>query len=313
MPPTPPATLHGVWAAQPIAWNDRDEFDPDSYESDIAYLCSAGIHGIYSGGTTGEFYALDFDEFVKTNTVMLRVAHSLAVPVQVGVTGLSTRQVIKRARWAAEHGTEGVQVALPFWLPLNDDEVVTFFEDVGRAAGASYIVLYDTMRAKRTISPQLLARIRESAPNLTGVKYGGELQQIGRLLEAAPGYAVFTDETDLCEAGKLGATGTYSSIVLTNPALMLALYDACSRSDDALAAKLTARIQRWMTEAVYPLYAGVTDNAYWDSAIDRLQAMLNPNMRCGLRCRGPYKSCTQRDVDQVRSWIEHNDPQLLCS
>lgn len=304
--------IHGVWAAQPIAWNEQDQLDPVAYESDIAYLCSAGIHGIYSGGSTGEFYALDFQEFVETNSVMLQTAHALGVPVQVGVTALSTRQVQQRVNWAAENGAEGVQVALPFWLPLNDDEVLTFFDGVARAARSCYIVLYDTMRAKRSISLELLLRVRELAPNLIGVKHSGGLQLIGPLLEAVPGYAIFTDETELYKATKLGASGMYSSIVLTNPALMLELYDACKRADDAAAEKLSARIERFVTEAIYPLYAESADNGYWDSAIDRLQAMLNPNMRCGLRCRLPYRSCRQQDLDQVSKWIEQNDPQLLC-
>jgi len=307
-----PSIIHGVWAAQPIAWNEQDQLDPVAYESDIAYLCSTGIHGIYSGGSTGEFYALDFQEFVETNSVMLKTAHALGVPVQVGVTALSTRQVLQRVNWAAENGAEGVQVALPFWLPLNDDEVLTFFHDVARAAGSCYIVLYDTMRAKRSISLELLLRVRELAPNLIGVKHSGELQLIGPLLEAVPGYAIFTDETELYKGAKLGASGMYSSIVLTNPALMLEFYDACKRADDAAAEKLSARIERFVTEAIYPLYAESADNGYWDSAIDRLQAMLNPNMRCGLRCRRPYRSCRQQDLDQVSKWIEQNDPLLLC-
>src|SRR5437870_8094311 len=113
----------GVWAALPVAWDEREEFVPARYESDIAYLCSTGIHGIYSGGTTGEFYALDFEEFVAINKIMLRTAHAAKVPVQVGVTALSTREVVRRTEWAVDHGAEGVQVALPYWLPLDIDEV----------------------------------------------------------------------------------------------------------------------------------------------------------------------------------------------
>ena len=134
--------IHGVWAPPPVAWDEQEKFDPVRYESDIAYLCSTGIHGIYSGGTTGEFYALDFEEFTATNTVMLRIAHTAGVPVQIGVTALSTREVLRRTRWAVEHGAEGVQVALPFWLPLNDNEVLAFFRDIGDACGTAYIVHY---------------------------------------------------------------------------------------------------------------------------------------------------------------------------
>ena len=305
------ASLQGVWAAQPIAWDEHDEFDPGAYESDIAYLCSSGVHGVYSGGTTGEFYAIDFAEFVATNSVMLRTAHQAGVPVQVGVTAMCTREVVRRTRWAAQHGADGVQVALPSWLPLDDDEVVTFFGDVAEVAGSSYIVHYDTMRAKRTISPQLLLRVRGAAANLVGAKYSGGLEFIPQVLEAAPGYVLFTGETELYEALRLGARGTYSSIVLTNPKLMLDFYQACVTGDDTVAQAIAARIERFSSEVIEPIYAGVTEGGLWDSAIDRLQAVLNPNMRCGLRCRRPYRSATQADLYAVKGWIERNDPDLI--
>ena len=304
--------LHGVWAAQPVAWDDQEQFDAARYESDIAYLCSTGIHGIYSGGTTGEFYALDFEEFVDTNALMLQTAHAAGVPVQVGVTALCTREVERRTRWATEHGADGIQVALPFWLPLSDGEVLAFFRDVGQAAAGAFIVHYDTLRSKRSISTELYCRIKEHVPNLVGSKYGGELSGIPEILRALPGFAIFTGEPTLYDAMKLGASGTYSSVVLTNPHLMLAFFDACRRSDDVDAQSLTTRIKRFKHEAVHPLLAQSNEPGYWDSALDRLQAMLNPHMKCGLRCRRPYRSASPADLQKVRTWIEQNDPGLLC-
>ncbi len=304
--------LHGVWAAQPIAWNDREEFDPAAYESDIAYLCAAGIHGIYSGGSTGEFYALDFDDFVATNTVMLQTAAAAGVPVQVGVTARGTREVERRARWAADHGAAGVQIALPFWLRMGDDEVVAFFEDVGRAAGEAYVVHYDTMRAKRTLSPEMIRRAKDVAPNLMGSKYlVGDVDSMRRVVELVPDFAIFTGEEDLWEATKAGARGTYSSLVMTNPALLLEFYEECAAGNEFVVTALSARFSRFVQEAILPLAPDDDKAGYWDSALDRLQAMLNPNMRCGLRCQRPYASPTQADLDGIRSWIEHNDPELL--
>ncbi len=304
--------LHGVWAAQPIAWDDREQFDPAAYESDIAYLCSAGIHGIYSGGSTGEFYALDFDDFVATNTVMLRTAAAAGVPVQVGVTALGTREVERRSRWAADHGAAGVQVALPSWLRLGDDEVVDFLEDVGRAAGASYVVHYDTMRAKRTMSPEMIRKAKDVAPNFIGSKYlVGDVDSMRQVLELVSDFAIFTGEDGLWEATKAGARGTYSSLVMTNPALMLELYEACAAGNETVASTLTERFSRFVQEAILPLAPDDDKAGYWDSGLDRLQAMLNPNMRCGLRCQRPYASPTQADLDGVRSWIEDHDPELL--
>jgi len=50
------------------------------------------------------------------------------VLTQVGCTWLNSRDSIRMARYAAERGVDGVQVALPFWTELNDDEVL--FEDL---------------------------------------------------------------------------------------------------------------------------------------------------------------------------------------
>ena len=53
----------GPWAGLPVAWTDNDEFDESTYRRDVARCCEAGVPGIYTGGTSGEFYAQEWDEF----------------------------------------------------------------------------------------------------------------------------------------------------------------------------------------------------------------------------------------------------------
>ncbi len=299
---------YGVWVAQPVAWDENEEFDPARYASDIAYMCSTGVHGVYSGGTTGEFYALDFEEFKATNAVMLKTAGAAGVPVQVGVTAASTKEVVRRTRWASDNGAAGVQVALPYWLEMGDDEVLEFFGDVGRTAGNAYIINYATARSKRTISPELYIRIRKYVPALSGCKLGSDrVDSITSYLEALPDFSIFVGETVLHEAMRLGAGGTYSSLVMTNPGLILSLFEACRNGDYEKVQTITERLKRFHDEIFGPLVR----QGYWDSALDRLQAMLNPNMSCGLRCRRPYKSLGQNDLEQVRLWIAENDPEIL--
>ena len=309
MPDRMSSQPHGVWVAQPIAWDENEEFDPARYASDITYMCSTGAHGIYSGGTTGEFYALDFEDFKATNSVMLKTAGAAGVPVQVGVTATSTREVVRRTRWAADNGAEGVQVAMPYWLVMGDDEVLDFFRDVGSAAGDAYIINYATARSKRTISPELYKTIHQDVPALVGLKLGGDrVDSIKSYLEALPEFAIFIGETMLCEATAMGAGGTYSSLVMANPGLILELFEACRNGNDEKARTITARLKRFHDEILVPFIK----QGYWDSALDRLQAMLNPNMSCGLRCRRPYKFFSPEDLDRVRLWLTENEPELLC-
>ena len=56
--------LHGVWAgafATPFDADDR--FDEAISGENIRRLHAAGVHGIYTTDSDGEFYALELDEF----------------------------------------------------------------------------------------------------------------------------------------------------------------------------------------------------------------------------------------------------------
>ena len=55
--------VHGIWAGVTIPWDENDRFDEDTYAENIGRMIAARVHGIYTTGSTGEFYVLDDDEF----------------------------------------------------------------------------------------------------------------------------------------------------------------------------------------------------------------------------------------------------------
>ena len=72
-----PFSFAGPWAGLPVAWDHKDRFDEQIYRSDVARCCKAGVPGVYTGGTTGEFYAMEFDEFkaVEAQWIVEQVGH----------------------------------------------------------------------------------------------------------------------------------------------------------------------------------------------------------------------------------------------
>src|SRR5437868_4595374 len=116
-------TLRGVWAALIVPWTDRDELDTKRYVKEVRSYGPTGVHGIYTGGTTGEWYAQDDDTFERIAKITCEEGHDVGLPVQIGCTAMSTRTVRKRIRAAKRAGADGIQIALPFWLELKDDEV----------------------------------------------------------------------------------------------------------------------------------------------------------------------------------------------
>ncbi len=300
--------LHGVWAGLPVAWDDRMELDEEACRADVETLCRAGVQGVYTGGTTGEFYAQDEDTFARLVDLTAETAHEHDTPMQAGCTALSTRLVIRRIDIAREAGADGIQVALPFWLALSDDEVVAFFRDVAVAAGETPLILYRTERSKRLIDVDLFCRIKEIAPNLIGCKYtGADLDTLARLCEALPDVSVFASEHLLADAMRRGARGNYSSWVYLNPGPMLAYYEACRQGRWAEAEAFQADLKRFYGEGIRFL----VDKGVCDTGIDRVFATVRGVLRCGLRCQPPYACASPEDVETLRAWMEQHTPDLL--
>ncbi|MBN2290854.1 MAG: dihydrodipicolinate synthase family protein, partial [Pirellulales bacterium] len=145
-------TFIGPWAGLPVAWTDDDRFDEATYRTDVVRCCRAGVPGVYTGGTTGEFYAMEFDEFQAVARATVEECHAHGKPAMIGCSSTYTLGAVRRAAYAAELGADAVQVALPFWMEIDDRDVVPFFKQVADASGGLPLSVYDTARAKKTPS-----------------------------------------------------------------------------------------------------------------------------------------------------------------
>lgn len=299
--------LHGVWSALPIPWGRDGTLDRRLFIRDIARICDARVHGVYSGGTTGEFYAQDFETFCEVNEVLIRTAHAHGTPVQAGCTALDTGEACRRVRHARKLGADVIQIALPFWLEMDDGEVLRFFAAVAEAAGPTPIVHYDTIRSKRRISPKLYQRICARVPTLWGTKFGGtDIWSVKCITMANPNLRVFTGEHILASATPMGATGSYSSVVNANPAWMLGYYEACRTGDWDRA----FRLQHEVAVLLAGLGEVSTPNLQ-DTAEDRMLGQLAGFMKCPLEGKAPYRSGTRGDLLRFRAYVKRRIPHVL--
>lgn len=302
------SSLRGVWPALIVPWDEHDELDESRLAAEVRHYAGCGVHGVYTGGTTGEFYAQDDATFERVTAVTCRAGHDAGLPVQIGCTTLSTRTACRRIRRAVAEGADGIQIAMPFWLELKDDEVIGFFRAVVEAAGAVPIVLYHTGRSKRKLPPALIGVLARELPTLIGMKDTGcDPPALSALLTEAPDLAIFGAEHDLVAKIRAGGRGTYSSVTGLNARWIVALYEVCANGNWDRAAELEAPIARLMHEALIPM---VRDDGLMDSAVDRVQRIVGGG-DVGLICQGPYRSATPEHVRRLRDWCAARAPQLL--
>jgi dihydrodipicolinate synthase/N-acetylneuraminate lyase len=298
----------GLWAGLPVAWTNDDQFDEATYRADVDRCCAAGIPGIYSGGTTGEFYAMELDEFKAVTRAIVEECHAHGTPAMVGCSSTYTLGAMRRAAYAAEVGADAIQVALPFWMEVGDDQIVPFFRGIAEASGGLPLSIYETSRAKKTLTLDQHRAIKDAVPSYMVVKANAGASSTPEGCRMLSQFInVFVAESTYGVTGPAGAKGSCSSWVYWNPRVTLSLWQQVVEQDWATVDATCRKITK-MVEFLFQTFGprGFTDTAY-----DRLGAMTCGFLKCGLRSRGPYPSATPADIELLRDGYRRHFPEML--
>lgn len=133
--------LSGVHVPLITPFDNNGVVDTKAISHLVEVMIANGISGIVAAGTTGEAYALNFDER-QTVTDTIRKQVNGRVPVLAGVGGMSTREAIKHAQLAVELKCDGLMVAAPAYVLPTPSELATHVTAV-IAASKLPTVLYD--------------------------------------------------------------------------------------------------------------------------------------------------------------------------
>lgn len=304
-------TWTGPWAGLPVAWDSQNRFDEAVYRGDVRRCCKAGIPGIYTGGTTGEFYAIEIDEFREITRATIDECHEHNTPAMIGCSATSTTGARRRAEIAAELGADAIQVTLPFWMEIADSEIVPFFKSVSRTSGDLPFSVYETTRCKRTLTITQHREIKDAIPPYYMVK--ANAGTVGATAEGCRELSrfinVFAGETLWPELGPRGVRGACSAMVYWNPKLILELWIQVSNGDWEEASAYDQKIHslhQFLESEFGP--RGFTDSAY-----DRLAGSALGILKTNLECRGPYPSATRADMETLRSWCKTHFPEMVSS
>ena len=106
--------VRGIWDGVTMTWDEKYCFDEESYAKNIERAITDKVHGIYTTGSTGEFYALEYEEFCRMVDIQAELCGKASMPLQIGCNADSTAKTIKLLEYAAGKEQVGaVQVAIP--------------------------------------------------------------------------------------------------------------------------------------------------------------------------------------------------------
>jgi dihydrodipicolinate synthase/N-acetylneuraminate lyase len=293
------SSLTGVWAALPVPWGVDGTVDSDLVAELVRRYQAAGIDGAYTTGTDGEMHVLEWDDFRQLVDAFSAAAAETKLPVQVGCTWSHTDGVLQRVRYAAERGVGCVQVALPSWVPLADDEVSGFFAALQNGCPDMRLVHYNIARAGRFLTGKDYRAILEVAPNLVGSKHtGGDVGSLIEIVQATPELRHFVVDTQIVPGALFGAKGFYSFLVNLSPRFAVELWRDCVRGDWAEAAR-----KRTVVDAFFREWLSASGLPTASPALAKIATRAGIFPEMPLRVREPYRSGTEEHVVQLRDLL----------
>jgi dihydrodipicolinate synthase/N-acetylneuraminate lyase len=163
--------LRGALAAAVTPLRDGGaDLDEDAFGPYVDYLAGGGLDGLLVLGTTGEGILLSVEERRRAARLFIDAAAGrLHVAVHAGAQ--STADTVALASDAGKAGADAVAVIGPPYYALDEEALYAHFAAAARACEPVPFYLYEfRARTGYSIPLSVIERLRETAPNLRGLK-----------------------------------------------------------------------------------------------------------------------------------------------
>lgn len=237
-------TRYDILTAIPTAFHRDGALDLEGSRAIFRFVGASGNEGAFVLGTTGEFPAVDVEEFtVLVRAALEELADRMRVIVHVGRP--STFEALRLVEIAKGLGATEFAALTPYYLKSSDDAIFEYFEKVSDAVGDGrlYVYIYPA-RSGNPVSVDLLVRLAQ-LPNVVGAKVSElSLDDIAAYRAAVPAdFELYTGaDRDLIAAVDAGAQGVVSGVSSVTPKPFRALADAGRAGDAAAIAAAQAAV-----------------------------------------------------------------------
>jgi 4-hydroxy-tetrahydrodipicolinate synthase len=177
--------LEGIYTPVITPFDDAGEIDFDSLASLVERLVGAGVHGLISGGSTGENYAETVEERIGIARFITERVKG-RIPVFVGTGALRTPDSIALATGAKDMGATGILLGTPPYSVPTERENALNALAIDRACGLPIILYNYPGRMGVEMGREFLDRVGRST-NVIGIKESsGDINRVHLLARDYP-------------------------------------------------------------------------------------------------------------------------------
>lgn len=225
--------LSGIVVAMVTPFNADETLDEGALRAVVRFLIGQGVHGLFPGGSQGEFFSLTTQERQRVLEVTVDEANGKAFVV--GHTGaITTREAVALTQHAESVGADAVAAMTPFFLKPSQDELCQYYADMAASTRLPVMAYNNPDRTGVGLPPATVTRIAQQVPNFQGIKdSSGDLTQLAEYIRLCPaGFRAFVGRDSLILGALLyGAAGAVAATANVAAPLAVGIYDAVQAGD----------------------------------------------------------------------------------
>jgi 4-hydroxy-tetrahydrodipicolinate synthase len=223
---------HGIIPAMVTPLHRDESLNIDALRRLTNHLIAGGVHGVFSVGSQGEFWAFTPDEKRRIWETVVDEARG-RVPVYAGTVGVTTRQTIELTRLAAESGVDAVSILTPYYIAPTPDQLFDHYRAVAESTDLPIVLYSNPSRTGIKISAALLERLAR-VKGIVGIKdSSGDLELTAEYLRVVPPeFSILIGPDTLIYAGlAIGARGAIAATGNVRPELVVTIYERFMAGD----------------------------------------------------------------------------------
>jgi len=219
---------------------ENGEVDIKTLTTLIEQLIIDGAHAIAPLGSTGESAYLHDEEWAEVAQASINAVNK-RLPVIVGVSDLTTKNAVKRAKIAEKAGADAIMVLPVSYWKLTPEEIFNHYATIADAVSLPIMVYNNPATSGIDMSPELIVQLFTAIDNVTMVKEStGDIQRMHKIRLLSHGELPFYNGSNplALEAFAAGATGWCTAAPNIISHWPLKLYQAIQNNDIELAREL---------------------------------------------------------------------------
>lgn len=178
-------TLEGIYTPLVTPLKEDGSFELDRFADQIEFLIEKGVHGLITGGSTGENYAQTVEERLDLAKFMVDRAKG-RLPVIVGTGAMRTPDSIALAQGARDIGADALLLGTPPYSVPTEQENALNALAIDRAADLPIILYNYPGRMGVHMGEEFLDRVSRSR-NVIGIKESsGDINRVHLLAREYP-------------------------------------------------------------------------------------------------------------------------------